>query len=97
MDVIGLQLLEQPALAHAQGRDLGPHVAQDLVRNPHVLLDHPHQGDIGLATLDDFGRRNAQPFLENLGAVGRVAARHPAPHVGVVQNDTEEGDPNTVL
>jgi hypothetical protein len=46
---------------------------------------------VGAAGLVELERRDAQALGEDLGRVGRVAARHPAAHVGLVADGAGEG------
>ena len=99
-DLVGgvrLELVEELPLSRAKGGDLGPHVAEDLLRHAHVGFDEAQQRGVGLTPVDDLGGRDPEPLLEDLGAVGRVAARDPPAHVGVVQDDGEERNPLVVL
>ena len=94
---IRLELLDELPLTGAKGCNLGPHVAENLVRHAHVGLDDAQQRGVGLTALDDLRGRDPEPLLEDLGAVGCVAARDAPAHVGVVQDDGQERNPLAVL
>lgn len=82
---------EEPVAPHHAGRHLGPEVAQDDVRDPNVLFEDGHQGLVGPPLLEELERRQAQPFLEDLGGVRGGAARRLAPHVLVVGHGAGQG------
>ncbi len=84
-------------LARDQRRDLRADVAHHLVRDPRVVLDHAQQRVVGPVGRVDLARRNPQPFLINLVAVGGLPSGHPAAQVRVVQDQSEYADPYPVL
>ena len=75
---------EVAALAREARGDLGAHVAQDLARHAHVLVDEIEHGLVGLAPVVEADRRDAKPLLEDLGRVTAVAARRLAADVQLV-------------
>ena len=59
---------------------------------PLVPLDQRKQGLVAQTALVEFERRDAQPFLIDLGRVRGVGARHPAPDIGLVAHRASPGD-----
>jgi hypothetical protein len=86
------QLQKLPLGDVARGK-LGAQIAEHLDRDPHVLLDKREQRGVGLARLVQLQRRDAQPFLIDLGRVRGIRARHTAADVGVMADRRGKGDP----
>ena len=76
--------LDDGLLGDMARRELRPQIAEHLNRHAHVLLDQRKQGLVAPAALVEFERRDAEPFLIDLGRVRGVGARHAAADIGLV-------------
>ena len=74
------------------GGELAADVAQHAAGHAHVAVDHAEQRGVGLAALVEFQRRDAQALGVDLGAVGRIGARHAPADIGVVADRRGIGD-----
>ena len=84
--------LDDRLLGDMTGGELRAQIAEHLDRHPHILLDQREQRLVAHAALVEFQRRDAQPFLVDLGRIRRVRARHPAADIGLVAHRTGPGD-----
>ena len=81
---VTLDEFQELLLGDMAGGELGAKVAEDLDRQPHVLLDQGEERLIGLAARIEFERRDAQAFRIDLGRIGSVGTGDPPAHVRVV-------------
>ena len=76
------------------GVDLGADVAPGHLRRARVGADQVLHVVVHLAAAKNFGRRDQQPFLEQVGRVAAVGAGHLAAEVGLVRDVADvAGDP----
>ncbi|GAV37022.1 hypothetical protein ROTAS13_04712 [Roseomonas sp. TAS13] len=84
--------LAQVALAHGERGDLRLEVAPEDLRLAHVLPHHRQQVGVQHAAPAKLQRRQAQPFLEDLGRGRGIGARRHAAHVEMVAERADDGD-----
>ena len=83
--------LDELALRDVAGRELGAEVAEELDRQAHVLLQDREEGLVARALVVEAERRDAHPFLVDLGGIGGVGACHSAADICVVADRRREG------
>src|SRR5215472_11788778 len=84
LDPVMSSQFDQRALADMAGGKLGPQVAKDLDRDPHIALDQCPKRVVARTAVEEFERRYAQPLLVDLGRIRRVRARDPSADIGVM-------------
>ena len=94
IEVHGLQQALKPLAHGAAARDLGPDVAEPLLRDAHVLGDDLDQDIVRLAAVEQPHQRNLQTFFIDLAT--RVAAKLAA-DVGQMRHDRGEPDQLTAV
>ncbi len=85
---IFLDQLHKLPLAHVQGRDLRPHIAQHFFRHAHIGFEQREDGLIGLATRKQLQRWDAQALLVDFGVVTGIATADAATDVRLMGDDT---------
>ena len=94
---VALDELEIAPLADRHRADLGPDIAQGLLRHPDVGLDHAQDLRHRLALPMELQGRNHQTFLEDVPRVGGDRARRASTDVDVVAQRRGDRDQVSVV
>ena len=85
------ELMDSAAPDRARG-DLRVQISHEALRDPYVEVQQIEQGLIGLACIVELQRRDADPFLVDLGRVGRHRPGRHAPDILMMGHRRAERD-----